>query len=209
MSPFNQNSTARSADKMNGIGMPILFILVLFSTIFATRNMLKKAVVSSFQDTMKLLTFVTALASITLSISLYFSTAFNYGLVTTVLGFSMIFLNSSLRIKQFMTPLLIVYLAWFLVLVGIPSYLNQGIITATNSINCLTFYGSFASTMCNDGWLTFVKIIASVIVSVTLLSVLLLASEVFGSAQSVYLQTEVQETTYQDIAKPLVHQAHQ
>ncbi|KAH9589243.1 hypothetical protein LSM04_004888 [Trypanosoma melophagium] len=209
MPPFSEDSSPRSDDKMNGIGMPILFILVLLATLFVTRNMIRKSIVSSYQNTMKLICFITALASIALSIVLYFSTAFNYGLVTTVLGYSMIFLNSSARIKQYMTPLLIAYLVWFLVLVGIPSYLNQGIIAATNSINCITFYGTFASTMCNDGWLTLVKIIASVIVSVTLLSVLLLASEVFGSAESVYLQTEVQSTTYTEIAKPLVNQEGQ
>ncbi|KEG09183.1 hypothetical protein DQ04_05661050 [Trypanosoma grayi] len=182
---------AASVDKMNGIGMPILFIITLFATLFATRHLVAKAVRYAYSDTVTMLCFSAALTNMALSIFLYFTTAFNYGLVTTVLAYCVAFMNSNENFKQHMPHLLAVHLVWFLVLVGIPSSLNHGIINATNTGDCVAFYATFASTMCVEGWLTFIKIVACIITCFTLFSVLLLASEVLAMLQTGRRRTEI------------------
>ncbi|RNF19251.1 hypothetical protein TcG_04206 [Trypanosoma cruzi] len=183
MSSEGAEGSASSVDRMNGVGMPVLFISVIAMAFFMTRRFLIKAVTSAFADTTSCLCFFSAVVNMLLSVFLFFSTGFNYGLVSTVLAYCMVFIKGRDNFNQYLVHLLAIYLVWFLVLVGIPAEINHGIIRATNKVDCTAFYNTYASTMCLDGWLTFVKIVACCVLGFTLLSLLLLTSEVLGSGQ--------------------------
>ncbi|RNF19361.1 uncharacterized protein Tco025E_04172 [Trypanosoma conorhini] len=186
----NLTDGASSVDKMNGVGMPLLFLSVMAVTIFMTRPLLQVAVTLALTDTTSCLCLVAALANMALSVFLFFTTAFNYGLVSTVLAYCVVFLNGRESFRHYLVHLLAIYLLWFLVLVGVPAELNHGIIRATNSGDCVAFYGTYASTMCVDGWLAFVKVVACFVLGFTLLSLLLLVTEVLGSERLSVARTQ-------------------
>ncbi|KEG09181.1 hypothetical protein DQ04_05661030 [Trypanosoma grayi] len=171
---------AEAPDVMNGIGMPILFIVMIMLMLVVSRARLLEAYRVSRNDTATCICFVVALINMLISVFLYFSTAYNYGLVTTVLAYCMAFLTENGSYGLNAKWLLAVYLVWFLFLLGFPSAWGPGIIIATNNNSCVAFYSTFASTMCNDGWLTFIKFVACIVVSLTLLSVLLIIAVVMG-----------------------------
>ncbi|KAH9589347.1 hypothetical protein LSM04_007196 [Trypanosoma melophagium] len=123
---------ADAADQMNGIGMPILYLAFLLCIVLVTRERLVDAFYVSRGDTATFMCFCAALANMALSVFLYFSTAFNYGLFTTVLAYSMVFLTISGPWELHSKWLLAVYLAWFLFLLGFPTAWGPGIMRATN-----------------------------------------------------------------------------
>ncbi|ORC92543.1 uncharacterized protein TM35_000032960, partial [Trypanosoma theileri] len=123
---------ADAADQMNGIGMPILYLAFLLCIALVTRNRLIDAFYASRGDTATFMCFSAALANMALSVFLYFSTAYNYGLVTTVLAYSMAFLKVNGPRELHSRWLLAVYLAWFLFLLGFPTAWGPGIMKATN-----------------------------------------------------------------------------
>ncbi|RNE95194.1 hypothetical protein TraAM80_10349 [Trypanosoma rangeli] len=77
----------RAVDKMNGVGRPLLFLCVIAVTIFAARHLLWMAVALDFAGTASCLRLVVALGNMVLSVCFFFfTTAFNYVLVSTVLA---------------------------------------------------------------------------------------------------------------------------
>ncbi|EAN85257.1 hypothetical protein TcYC6_0114700 [Trypanosoma cruzi] len=171
---------AEAVDRMNGIGMPILFLVMLLCILMKSRRILRAAFTVSCADTATCICFFASLINMLLSVFLFFTTAFNYGLVSTVLAYCMVFVATSGPLELHARWFLSLYMVWFLLLVGFPTGWGRGIIGATNSDDCVAFYSTYASTMCADGWLTFVKILACLNISITMLSLMLLIAVVLG-----------------------------
>ncbi|RNF19359.1 uncharacterized protein Tco025E_04170 [Trypanosoma conorhini] len=171
---------ADAVDKMNGVGMPLLFLAMLLCILLTTRKRLTAAFIASDADRAMRICFYAALANMALSVFLFFTTAFNYGLVSTVLAYCVAFLTSAGSLESHAKWFLSVYMMWFFFVLGFPTGWGAGIIRATNSGDCVAFYGTYASTMCVDGWLTFVKVVACLLISLTMLSLLLLIASVAG-----------------------------
>lgn len=160
------------SDQMKGIGMPILFIFVLTIAVVMSRKHLMEGVQAARGDTNVAFAFISALVTSFMSIFLYFSAAYGYGLVATVLAYCNALLASSNRSKDLVKPMIGVMIIWFCFLVGIPSGFSAGIIVQASDTECKAFYPSYSDTMCKDGWIVFLLICCCVMIGLTLMSLL-------------------------------------
>lgn len=167
---------ADQADKMKGIGMPILFIVTLGVAAFLTRTHLLSAFQASRGDINLASAFFSSVISAAMSIFLYFSPAYNYGLVSTVLAYFIACVCNGAGVQAYAKPIAGVTAGWFCILVGIPELLSAGIINKVSKTTCQNFYNTYKDTMCKDGWVVFVEILACVQIGFTLLSLLTLVN---------------------------------
>lgn len=157
------------SSQMKGIGMPILFMFTLGLAAFFSRAQLLEAVSAARGDINLGVNLIVSLVTIVSSIFIYFTPAFGYGLVSSVLAYANIVgLSRSGSIAMYSG---IVQFVWFCLLVGIPDKVSDGIITAITT-DCTTFYSGYTDVMCKSGWLVFAQILACVQIGITLTSLL-------------------------------------
>lgn len=177
-------STAHAADdqKMKGIGLPVIFISFFLVAGLLSRNQLLAAI--SNKDPESVWVFRASLLCAFLSIFFYLSPAWNYGIVSTVLAFGIAVATNSGLVKTAGKYIAMTLFVWFLILIGIPQLLTNGIITTVSQTSCQGFYGDFSPEMCKDGWLTFLMILSTVQISVTFLSMLSVMASALGGGSS-------------------------
>jgi hypothetical protein len=156
-------------DQMKGIGMPILFMFTLGVAAFFSRSQLMEAVSAARGDVNVGMNLLVSLVTIIMSIFFYFTPAYGYGLVSTVLAYVNIVGLS--RSSAYATQNGIVQFVWFCILIGIPDNVSGGIIKAISN-DCSTFYPQYSTVMCKSGWLVFVSILACAQIGITLTSLL-------------------------------------
>mmetsp|Transcript_68460 Transcript_68460/g.79752 ORF Transcript_68460/g.79752 Transcript_68460/m.79752 type:complete len:237 (-) Transcript_68460:209-919(-) len=159
-------------DKMKGIGMPILFIFLLAVVIVVTRSLLFDAVQAARNNPTIAFPFISAAVTALMSIFLYFSAGYGYGLVATIFAYINMCLSNGNRLRQYATPLTGIMLIWFGILVGIPSGLSSGIIVEVSSTNCKNFYPDYSDSMCKDGWIVYLLICSCILIGLTFMSLL-------------------------------------
>ena len=148
------------------------------------------------QSRAELATFILFLGSMAASLGsmfLYFSAAWAYGLICTLLCYlTALMIGAPDRAKQ-AKLLFFAVAAWFAILIGQPNAVSNGVINTVAKAQCDTFYGEKSDAMCKDGWLSFVEIVATALISVTFLMLLnLMASAVENAAG---------EATYQSVGE--------
>lgn len=192
---------AQEGDKMKGIGMPIMFIAVFIVVVGVAHKHLMNAFQASRSDPMGVgFTFFASLISALMSIFLYFSPAYGYGLVSTVLAVYGALACGGAGLRTVARPMMLANAAWFCVLVGIPNFWSSGIIGATSPTTCDSFYASYSGTMCLGGWVVFVQIISCVQIGLTMLSLfslMNLALEASSSAPTEGTQAPLRQNEYQ------------
>jgi hypothetical protein len=176
--------SANQADQMKGIGMPILFTVLLGASAFVSRQLIIDSFNASRGNMNMLFSFLCAGITAALSLFLYWSPAYNYGLGGTVVAYLTMCVKGGESAKEFSKLLLGITLVWFMLLIGIPGGFSQGIINAVSTNQCNSFYNTYQETMCKPGWLVFVQICSCVQIGLTLVSLLFAVSAVVGSEGS-------------------------
>ena len=156
------------------IGMPILLIVTFMLSIAITHQSLRRAFYQSRSNLLNFLVFIGSLVASLVSIFLYFSAAWAYGMICTVMCYLFALVISSPERAKHGRLLFGSVAAWFAFLIGIPSGISAGVLTSCSNTACQAFYLSKADSMCKEGWLDFVEIVAICLVSVTFLTLLTL-----------------------------------
>jgi len=178
------SASADTSDNMKGIGMPIIFICVYAIAVFLSHKQLVAAFQASRGDVTLMMIFSSSLLSSAMSLLLFFSPAFSYGLIQTVLAVFTASVCTGVGLQKYAHQMMVLSTAWFLCLVGLPSFWSPGIISAVSTTNCNSFYGTFSATMCPQGWVIVVEIIACVLISTNFLSLLAIVSAAMTSGGS-------------------------
>jgi hypothetical protein len=161
------------------IGMPIMLIVTYLLAIASTHQRLIRAFHQSRAELQTFILFLGSLAASLGSMFLYFSAGWAYGLICTLLCYlTAMMIGSPDRAKQ-ASILFFAVAGWFAILIGQPTAVSNGVIDTVAKDSCNRFYGDKADSMCKDGWLNFVEIVATCLISVTFLMLLnLMASAV-------------------------------
>jgi hypothetical protein len=186
----------QASDGFKAVGFPILLLVVFFVAVIATQAQLRTAQANASAARSQKGLFWSAITCALLSIFLYFTSAWSYALVSTILCYALAILCSGeVGIQRFGKTLGIIQLIWFGMLIGQPQVLGSGIM-ADLTVGCATYYGSAAATMCLSEWLVFAGIIAGVVVGLNFLALLTL----MGMALTGHLAIgAVDGTSYQTI----------
>eukprot|EP00388_Colpodella_angusta_P041097 GDKK01052216.1.p1 GENE.GDKK01052216.1~~GDKK01052216.1.p1 ORF type:complete len:224 (-),score=46.47 GDKK01052216.1:231-902(-) len=176
-------------DKMKGIGLPIIFIAFFLIAIALNYKQLLNAWQSASGTSDVAWVFRASCLCALFSIFFYISSAWAYGLVSTILAYFLVCISTPQMMQLYGKHAAVIFSIWFLILLGIPSQLSTGLINATT--NCQTFYGSYADKMCVDGWQTFLLIIATVQISLTFLCVLCILAASAGTSVVGNVQGEI------------------
>lgn len=159
-----------SNDKYKAIGMPMFFLITVGIAAAITWRVIIHAHQRVAHDMGQKIIFMASLVSAVLSIFLYFTAAWAYGLVATCICY---FVALAMARPSLQRPLLIVLGLWFACVCGIPATIfGSGIISATSTTACKTFYLTYSDKMCAHGWLAFAEIVSTVIIAITLISFL-------------------------------------
>ena len=187
--PTSAPGDTNQADNFKAIGMPIILIATFAVAIAVTQASLRTAFKHSKQHRSYMALFVGALTCTALSFFLYFTAAWAYGLVCTLVTylFALVANTPASKAKPEhharQTRLLFVVVAvWFALLIGIPATLTDGGVIHAISARCAAWYGVKAHAMCKAGWLAFAEIVAMVLIASTFLAMLTLMAAAFSSS---------------------------
>lgn len=166
------------SDNFKAGGIPAFLMVTFFIAVVATRNELLAAMRSARTNGAgSLVMFVGTVLSAVMSMSLYFTAAWAYGLICTIVCFVFaVVATSPASVEAFWRPLLVIQSLWLAVLIGVPEPLGVGVIS-TVSNNCDSFYNSQRDKMCKSGWLAFNEIVAMLLISVVFLCQLTLVAK--------------------------------
>lgn len=181
---------ATDQDKMKGIGMPIIFISFFAVAVLLNYKQLMTAWMSASTSADIAWVFRASLLCAFFSIFFYVSASWAYGLISTILAYFLACISTPELMQQYGKHAAIVFFGWFLVLLGIPGQLSKGLITTT-STGCDTFYNTYKSNMCKDGWQTFLLIVATVQIALTFLCVLCIMAASAGTSVVQNVQGEI------------------
>ena len=170
------------ADQMMAIGMPTLFIILFIASILLTHKQLITAHEASSLNPALAWIFRASLLSALLSIFLYCSAAWAYGLMQSLVAYFLACVCGGAAMQRFAQPMLLFMLAWFCVLIGVPNGVSVGIFTSINTTSCNLFYGTMKDKMCKEQWLVFVQIIATIQIGITFLQVISLMAAGLASS---------------------------
>lgn len=184
-----------SSEEDNGhfkaYGMPIMLICTYTVSLLLSHKALMRAFHTSRGNTINFAIFLGSIGSSIASMLLYFSPAWAYGLVCTAVCymFALVIGSSAGGTNaRFVKMMFGVVAVWFALLVGIPDAASRGIVAALSHSNCQSFYGDEADSMCHDGWLNFLQVIAMVLVSVNFLTLLTLMNAAFEATDPAHAQ---------------------
>uniref|UniRef100_A0A7S1MTI8 Uncharacterized protein n=1 Tax=Neobodo designis TaxID=312471 RepID=A0A7S1MTI8_NEODS len=173
------------SDNFKAGGIPVFLIVTVLLSIVASRSELLssfRAARGSGLGTTAL--FIGAVFSTLASCTLYFTAAWAYGVVCTIVCYVFALVATSPEsLQSFGKPLLAIQSLWLAVLLGIPEPLGIGVIETVTQ-KCNNFYGSQAEKMCKSGWLAFNEIVAMGLISVVFLSQLLLVAKAIEAHRS-------------------------
>jgi hypothetical protein len=174
------------SDNFKAGGIPVFLIVTLILAVIGSRNEL----LSSFRAARisglgTVVLFFGSIFSALASASLYFTAAWAYGVVCTIVCFVFALVASSTEsLASFGKPLLALQSVWLAVLLGIPQTLFGIGVIDTVTLQCDKFYGSQADKMCKSGWLAVNEIIGMGLISVVFLSQLLLVAKAIEAHRS-------------------------
>ena len=171
--------------KFKAIGLPIMLIVTYALTVLMTHQRLIRAFHASRAELGTFALFLGSMTASLLSMLLYFSAAWPYALICTLLCYLTALIIGSSDRAQHSRVLFGAVAIWFALLIGIPSNVSAGIISTAAHDSCNAYYGEKSDAMCKEGWLDFVEILATGLISVTFLTLMnLMASAVDSSAQA-------------------------
>jgi len=162
---------ADNSDVMKGIGMPIVFMALMLVAGFVAKDHFINAAKAVQGDRDQMWVFGIAVLNALFSIIFYWTPAWNYGLVSTVLAFGTAVVCSR-KSTNLSVVIMGVNLIWFLTLVGIPDGVSAGLIKSVDMQSCNAWYKTYNTKMCHEAWVVIVLILATVQVGLTLLGLL-------------------------------------
>ena len=175
-----------SSDEFKAIGMPLIMIATFAAAIAVNHHGFIRAFQQSKYNLRHFALWLGAFASALLSMFLYFTSAWAYGLVCTLVCylFTLLCGTPSLMDKHAKSITAAVAI-WFATLVGVPSFMGKGAV-AVVSQDCEAWFGTVAKEMCVKGWLAWGEIVVMILIAVTFLSLMtLMGNAAEGSSESV------------------------
>ena len=165
---------ATAADNFKAFGLPCILIVILMATMAVTRKRLAAAAAASRATHIQMGVTFAAVATVIGSIPLFFTAAWAYGLVSAINGYIILLVCGERGIERSAGPLFVFEGIWFLVLIGLPTILGQGVIAdmSTSNFSCATWFQTAQWTMCKEGWLTFAEMCAVAIVGMNFLTLI-------------------------------------
>jgi hypothetical protein len=162
------------SDEFKAIGLPLLMILTFAGSIALNRQGFARAFQQSKYNTRHFALWLGAFVSALLSMFLYFTAAWAYGLVCTLVCYMFTLMCGTPSLMDKHSKAVAGAVAvWFATLVGVPAFLGKGAIGVVTG-DCDVWFGTVSGTMCKKGWLAFAEIVVTVLVAVTFLSMMTL-----------------------------------
>ena len=131
-----------SSDNFKAIGMPIMLIVTFVLALAITHKSFLRAFRQSSGNIGYFLMFAGCVLSSIASMFLYFSAAWAYGMMCTVVSYMFALIVASPDLKNHAKTMFYVVGVWFALLTGIPSQLSNGVISATSKTQCDNFYNT-------------------------------------------------------------------
>lgn len=182
-------NTAEVANTKAG-AIPALMIFAILLAIFFTRHSLTSAFAAAKDDFRKMILFGGGMICTLLSIFLLPTSAFNYGAASVLFAYMSTLLCTPGLLEAKADSFFLIYVSWFLTLLGMPDGWSDGLLKAIDA--CDTWFNPNADTMCKDGWVTYVTILAIAIIIINFFCVIALMSLVFNASDSAYAYEEVE-----------------
>lgn len=170
-----------ASDKMKGVGQPIFYMVIFAIVVFFTHKTLLNAHKNYHGDPQLIWSFRCCMICAALSLLLVWTPAWNYALVSLIIALVMAFVCSSDSFSEHGQKILIGSVLWLLILVGIPDKLSTGIINTVTLSNCNSYYNTYKSTMCMNGWVVITEILATVHIGFSLVAMLTIAGAVVNA----------------------------
>lgn len=168
----------KESDNFKAIGLPIMLIITMVLTIVVTRVIFWKAFLHAKNDLNLAIIFFGGLVCALLSVFLFPTAAWAFGVVNTLLAYMYALVCVPGGVEKFAQRLFALSAAWFLLLVGVPNQVSLGVIATITSV-CDAWFGSKKEDMCKEGWLTLTEIVAMVMVSTNFFIMLTLMAVAF------------------------------
>lgn len=166
-------------DKYKAGGLPITLLATIAFAVFLTWKQLRDAQQASRLDMTHFFLFHGGLVATCLSLFLYFTPAWAFGLVCTLVCYLITLFTTASALNHNALTLNAVLVIWLFMLIGLPPRVTTGVFDVLSNPYCKGFYDTVSDTMCKEGWLTFAELIAGIMVGMTFLAVILtLASAV-------------------------------
>ena len=167
-------------DNFKAWGLPVFLVLMLVLSVALTHKQLRAAHAAIQTERSHAGLFWAALVATLMSMFLYFTAAWSYGVVSSFSCYAIALLCASRGMENFGRHLVGFQALWFGILIGQPSLLSRGVIfDITNS--CAAWYVSEQSTMCKSGWLTFASIMAGLIIGLNFLILITTLASALGT----------------------------
>lgn len=191
-----------ASDKFRAYGNPVMLIVALVLVlIFAWReelNFLKRALTSL----PKFALGVGSVLVLLMSIMLFFTPAWPYALLMSLLAFTNIWLLGKEKhvSRTGFAPIILVVM-WLSVLVGQMG--GVGLVDSLSYNKCLTYYITESKTMCKEGWRTFTQILAMVMIGANFLIAMLVLGRTFTKFERE--ESRVKDVGYRERNKVNTH----
>ena len=195
------SASALEIDNTKAAALPVLMIIALLLAGCFTRHTLAAAYTNAKEDFRKLIIFGGGIICAILSVFLLPTSAWAYGAASALFAYMSTLMCQPGVLddaKQAETAFM-VYLGWFLTLIGVPDLWSDGVIAAT--ANCEKWFPAKTS-MCDEGWLTYVVILAIAIIILNFFVVIALMSMVFACDVNAYAAIPSQGAACPGIVTP-------
>jgi hypothetical protein len=112
------------------------------------------------------------------SIFLLPTAAYGYAIVSSLLSYTFALVCAPGALQRRVSPLMLLTGAWLSVLIGLPSNFSSGIINATATNRCMSWFGDseVQGRLCASGWLTYTTLIAIGVVIINFFGVVVMLS---------------------------------
>eukprot|EP00759_Apiculatamorpha_spiralis_P048220 PhF_6_TR4353/c1_g1_i1/m.5871 len=177
-STFNQKkkittSMGAAQDNFKESGLP-LFILCMFLILgYAARVFVRQTFVNAMSHSVHKIFLLSTMITAFLSIFILWSAAWTYGILSVFVGWTTLATLSHPRLSTYKPTAVVVGCVWVLLLIGVPPTLfGPGVLQLVNT--CESHYNTVSSSMCKEGWLAFLEIVALIMICISILNQMLL-----------------------------------
>ncbi len=180
--PSSSSSSGTGVDDTKAIAIPLMMIIAILLAIFFTRHSLSSAFQVAKGDFRKMILFGGGLICVAASIFLLPTSAYNFGAASVLFAYMSTLLATPGLLEARADFFFLVYTSWFSILIGIPDGWCDGILKQVDK--CDTWFANTTDSMCKDGWITFVTLLAIAVIIMNFFCVIALMSLVFNATDA-------------------------
>jgi hypothetical protein len=153
-------------DNTKAIALPVLIIVAQCLAVALTRRSLAAAFAAARADLRLTILYFGGMGGAIVSVFLLPTAAWGFAIVSALLSYTFSLVCAPGVMQKRCSALMLFTALWLAILLGLPSQVSDGIISATANPACLAWFltSTVQQRMCAEGWLSYTTVIAIVIV---------------------------------------------